>query len=126
MKLKPGIVFLPLILAATTVIVILSIFIYQTSVSKTGKPTNGCSTIDESEIDICEKDSDCIVVSYDHCCGSTKRAINKKYKILYFVKKDWQSFSGPCHLMGICPDDSEVTEAICKTHDGQMRCGLKY
>src|SRR3989344_8379518 len=29
----------------------------------------------EEKISICEKDSDCIIVPYSHCCGSTKRAI---------------------------------------------------
>ncbi len=85
------------------------------------------SMVEEIEIDNCERNSDCVVVPYSSCCGSTKRAINKKYKTLYFTKPSWQEFIGPCDLIGICPDDSRVTEATCENYDdNQMKCRLKF
>lgn len=129
MKLNRGIILLPVILAASIIIVVISIFIYQTSNNKrqAEKTIDDYSMVKESEIDICKQNSDCIVVPYDHCCGSTKRAINKKYKTIYFTKPSWQKFIGPCHLMGICPNDSKVTEATCENYDdNQMKCKLKY
>ncbi|MFA6235843.1 MAG: hypothetical protein WC635_00840 [Bacteriovorax sp.] len=72
-------------------------------------------TIKESDIAICTKDSDCIVVPYSHCCGSTKRAINRKYKSLYESKPEWQKFDNPnaCALMGACLPDKNMKKAVC-------------
>jgi hypothetical protein len=128
MELNRGILQLPVILVASIIIIAMSIFIYMTSnnVPKTIK-IEDYTNVKESEIDICEQSSDCVVVPYDHCCGSTKRAINKKYKTLYITKPSWQKFmDSGCHLMGICPDDSKVTEAFCEKYDNQMKCRLKF
>ncbi len=81
----------------------------------------------EDELQHCKQNSDCIVVPYSHCCGSTKRAINKKHKLLYESKPEWQKFSDPaqCALMGACMTDKYVTEAECRG-EKVLRCQLKY
>lgn len=77
----------------------------------------------EEEIEICEKNSDCIIVPYSHCCGSTKRAINKKYKKLYNTKPEWQVLYGPiCNVIGRCVGDDDVNTAECRGGS----CRLKY
>lgn len=80
--------------------------------------------IDESLLVECEKDSDCIVVDYSDCCGSTKRAINKLYLDEYNANQDWQKFDDPdtCALIGQCLDDSHVTSALCRNNI----CWLDY
>lgn len=82
------------------------------------------SSIKEEEIEVCEKNSDCIIVPYAHCCGSTKRAINKKYKKLYESKSEWQVFYGRpiCNIIGQCVGDANVNTAECR----EQRCGLKF
>lgn len=79
--------------------------------------------VTEAELAVCEKSSDCIVVPYRHCCGSSKRAINKKHKALYESTPAWRKFDDPskCALMGACPPDKHMTEAECLA----KRCELK-
>lgn len=78
----------------------------------------------ESQLANCSSDSECIVVPYIHCCGRTKRAINRKHRQIYEATKAWQSFQEPetCELMAKCPDDSAVTKAICE----KKQCQLKF
>lgn len=75
-------------------------------------------------IDVCARSSECMVVPYKHCCGKTKRAINRKYKKLYGTAKSWQSFEDAetCELMARCPDDSKVSKAVCVN----KKCELKF
>ena len=81
------------------------------------------SSITEVDINICIKDSDCIVVPYSHCCGSTKRTINKKYKKLYESTPEWQVFYGAvCNVIGLCASDAHINTALCRSH----MCVLKY
>ncbi len=81
------------------------------------------SSVTEADINICIKDSDCIIVPYRHCCGSTKRAINKKYKKLYESTPEWQVFYGPiCNVIGLCASDAHINTALCRSH----MCVLKY
>ena len=73
--------------------------------------------IKEEEIEICKNNSDCIVVPYRHCCGLTKRAINKKYKKLYESTPEWQVFYGPiCNVIGRCASDAHINAALCRSY----------
>jgi len=85
--------------------------------------------ISQYMIDICEQDDDCIIVEHAHCCGSTKKAINKKYLKAYNEHPQWKSFfdETACSLIGVCPDDTHITEARCKQSDeNSKRCQLFY
>lgn len=88
---------------------------------------NKCSIVQddvtEDMLDTCEVDDECMVASYSHCCGATKRAINQEYLGNYNNHPEWQRYDGDdCALMGICRDDSEVTEASCE----EGRCSLVF
>jgi hypothetical protein len=61
----------------------------------------------EEELDGYTQDGECIVVAYSHCCGSTQRTK------AYIAHPEWQVFEGSCVNMGVCADDTNVTEAIC-------------
>jgi len=62
----------------------------------------------------CESDGDCIIVPYDHCCGATKRAINREHEEAYNQHPEWQSYhEDDCSELGACQDDSAITEARC-------------
>lgn len=98
------------------------------------KPT--AVEIKEQELNVCEADTDCILVSYRHCCGLTKRAINKKYEALYKSRPELQKFNDPetCAVIGRCPDDSKITKTICQNITSavssdtvsEKRCTLKF
>lgn len=113
-----------LITILVTVLFVVTVFNLLTDDS--GGAAEEFSEIGQEDIDICEVSSDCIVVPYSHCCGSTKRAINKKYKTHYDKNPSWQKFDDPqaCSLIGVCPDDSQVTEAVCEASDPVSRCRL--
>lgn len=89
---------------------------------------NSCAFVKEqileSDIDNCTDESECIIVSFSHCCGSTKRAISQKYLAEYNQHLEWQKFDNPetCAVIGLCPDDSNVTEATCQN----SKCIKKY
>jgi len=69
-----------------------------------------------SQIKVCESDEDCVIVPYAHCCGSTRQAINRKYKDMYDANPQWQKFNDPdiCAIIGQCQDDSNFDEAWCR------------
>lgn len=73
----------------------------------------------------CKSDSDCVIVPYSHCCGSTKRAINKKYEADYRKHKDWQKFDDPaqCAVMGACISDKDKTKVSCVMN---RECQLQF
>lgn len=79
--------------------------------------------VQESEITVCKQNSDCIVVPYSHCCGSTKKAINKKYLEIYNQNKEWQKLNnaGLCAVIGQCLSDKNVNEAKCEAERCQLR-----
>lgn len=95
--------------------------------------TNQCSStidpeaISESDLNFCQRDSDCVVVPYSHCCGSTKTAINKRYLDAYNAHPEWQVFNDPatCAVIGVCRDDSNVTDAVCEFAPEGI-CQLEY
>lgn len=80
--------------------------------------------IKEYDIIKCEKDSDCVVVPYKSCCGSTKKAINKMHLRLYNKTPAWQKFDNPgtCALIGACMSDEKVKEAKCSSG----LCSLRF
>ena len=86
----------------------------------TESPDAGVS--EPADLAVCEKNSDCIVVPYSHCCRSTRRAINRRYEVEYSKHKEWQSFNDPeqCALMGACPDDKHINKVRCRYN----RCEL--
>lgn len=76
----------------------------------------------EDELDDCAVDADCIVVPYDHCCGATRRAINKAHQDAYDAHPEWQSYhEDDCALIGACQPDDDVTEATCEPSSGTCR-----
>jgi len=85
--------------------------------------------ITENMLNMCEQDDDCIIVDHSHCCGATKKAINKIYLKEYNEHPEWQKFfnENSCALIGMCPDDSFVTQASCQQTDGNLkRCQMLY
>ena len=60
---------------------------------------NTCSFVEdavtEDMIDVCEDDNECVIVTYNDCCGSSKKAINQKYLSNYYSNPDWQKFDDP-------------------------------
>lgn len=90
-----------------------------------GRPA--LAAVGEDELVQCKTSSDCIVVPYKHCCGSTKRAINKKHKLLYESKPEWQKFNdeSKCAMIGMCASDKAVSDAEC-VGETVLRCVLKF
>lgn len=72
--------------------------------------------VTQAELADCGSDADCTVVPYAHCCGATKRAINADFVDAYEAHPEWQRFDDPatCAVVGVCADDSAVTEARCE------------
>lgn len=86
-----------------------------------------CTTIKQptgAELVSCTSDSQCILVKHSHCCGATKMAINKAYHEAYLKTPAMQKTDDPetCALIGLCMDDSTVTQAACF----QGECGLLW
>lgn len=81
------------------------------------------TTVKEAEISKCVKDSECLVVPYSHCCGSSKRAINKKFLNEYNKTPAWQKFNDPqsCAVIGQCISDEKVKTAKCEAGQCQLR-----
>lgn len=77
----------------------------------------------EADITTCQKNSDCIIVSYKHCCGATKKAINKKFLAVYKSTPIWQKFDNPeiCAVAGQCLSDENVKETTCEAGQCQLR-----
>lgn len=101
-------------------------FLLTAVLSSPAVPENGIS---EADIDLCGCDDECIVVPHSHCCGSSKRAINRKYLARYEEAPDWQSFHDPglCAMIGVCRDDSRVESAVCRDDGrGARRCMLNW
>lgn len=87
----------------------------------------GCTTLKQPTADqliACEQNSQCVLVSHSHCCGSTKMAINRKYQAYYDKTPALQKTDDPkiCAVIGLCMDDSAVTSAQCV----QGECGLLW
>lgn len=87
----------------------------------------GCTTVGQptgEQLIACKKDSDCTVVTHLHCCGSTKKAINLKYREVYERTPSIQKTDDPkiCAVVGMCRDDSAVTSARCS----QSQCQLLW
>lgn len=95
-----------------------------TLICQAEKPVSAPTTTQEEDIVKCAKDSDCVIVPYKHCCGSTKKAINKKFLDLYNKTPQWQKFDNQnlCAVMGACVSDEKVKEAKC----GVGQCYLRY
>lgn len=76
----------------------------------------------EADITQCKADSDCVIVPYSHCCGATKKAINKKFLDLYKKTKPWQKFDDPgvCAVAGQCMSDVKVKEVKCEAGQCQL------
>ncbi len=89
----------------------------------------GSATITEAELADCSWDEDCTIVTYDHCCGSTRRAINAAHVATYEAHPEWQVFDDPatCAVIGACPDDSAVVAAWCyRAGAAQGTCQLVW
>lgn len=73
------------------------------------------------DLSSCTQDAECVVVPYKHCCGSTKRAINKNQLESYNSHPEWQVFDGPdCAAIGVCAPDANVTTAECQKGQCQL------
>jgi len=102
MEIKMRIIIIGIIIAGAVLTTLSAVSVYKT-------------TITRNNLQKCEEDSECIIVPYSSCCGSTKKAINKDYLDEYNSHPSWQKFEDPerCALMGFCGYDSEVTSAKC-------------
>ena len=89
-----------------------------------GVKQGGLSDAEPPDLSACSGDSDCVVVRYEHCCGSVKRGINKRHLQLYQAHNNWQVFddNAVCGLMAPCKDDQRVTSARCAS----KKCVLIY
>lgn len=71
--------------------------------------------VTEADLNRCRTNNDCIIVPYQHCCGSTKKAINKKYLSDYNKNPEWQKFNKPvCANIGMCAPDDQVKKTKCE------------
>lgn len=87
--------------------------------------TQDKETAEPSDLRSCKVDSDCVIVPHDHCCGSTKKAINIKYLEEYNDHPEWQSFHGPeCAYIGVCISDKDITKAMCEQGTCYLRIPL--
>lgn len=76
-----------------------------------------------ADIDVCEKDTDCIIVHHRHCCGTTKKAINSKYLKAYNMTPSWQKTEGGiCAVIGQCLPNDSVTKAHCVNMGNEKHC----
>ena len=74
----------------------------------------------------CEVSDDCVVVSYSHCCGTTKAAINKKYVQEYESHPEWHvSPPGACTNMGACMHNDDFKTVTCENTTRGKECNLK-
>jgi len=82
--------------------------------------------ITEDRLADCAQPTDCVVVPYQNCCGSTKRAINKNFLDLYESKPEWRKFDDPkkCAAAGACVSDKSFNAALCVKSGDQGRCQL--
>lgn len=78
--------------------------------------------VKEADLGKCEKNSDCIIVPFSHCCGSTKAAINKKYLKDYQKNPAWQKFDNPstCAVIGMCAPDKDINKTKCEAGQCQL------
>lgn len=93
-----------------------------------GSPASA-TPLEEADLATCAAEGDCVVVNYRDCCGATKRAIHRDYIDAYEANPEWQVFDDPaiCAMVGICRDDSNVTEARCNLDAGDAgRCDLVF
>ncbi len=88
---------------------------------------SSASALSESDLSLCERDADCLIVSYSHCCGSTKRAINKAHEAEYKKHPEWQKFDDPkkCAVIGVCQPDKLKTRAVC-AGNAVKQCELAF
>lgn len=97
-----------------------------TAIGRTGPNCefSQCPIENENNLESCNSDQECIIVNYNHCCGSTKRSINKDYLIQYNSHPEWQVFNNQsiCELIGQCLQDTNVTQSKCV----DSRCQLVY
>ena len=82
---------------------------------------NHTINISQSDLDLCEKDSDCILVDYNSCCA-TNKAINVKYKKEYNNKPEWQKSNADCSVVD-CVKLFRCSFAKCQEgQDNTKRC----
>ena len=84
--------------------------------------------VTEQDLSLCEVDSDCLIVPYKHCCGTTKRAINQKWSDVYYGHPEWQTFDNKtlCAVIGQCPSDAYIATSTCEVDGSVRRCRLKF
>lgn len=87
----------------------------------------GCTTLGHPKDDQllgCESDDQCVVMEHSHCCGATKKPINRKYLDYYRKTPAMQKTDDPelCAVVGLCRDDSTVRQAVCR----KGRCELLW
>ena len=98
-------------------------FIVYGCTNQSASSTKPSVTITKAMIDICEQDSDCIVVDYDGCCSS-KIAINKKYREDYVNHPEWQKDNVDCAVVE-CMEFSNKQSSKCLEDSNSIeRCTL--
>ena len=82
---------------------------------------NHTINISQSDLDLCEKDSECIIVDYDSCCAANK-AINIEYKKEYNNHPEWQKSNVDCSVVE-CLKFFRYSSAKCQeAPDNIKRC----
>ena len=100
-----------------------AIFVVYGCINQSASSTKPPVTITKAMIDICEQDSDCIVIDYDGCCSSTK-AINKKYRNEYVNHPEWQKDNVDCAVVE-CMELSDKQSSKClEDLNSIKRCNL--
>lgn len=95
--------FIVLLIISVTILSVVIIWL----VNGSSNTNTNLKNVSASDIDICQKDSDCIIVPYQDCGGpGGRKVINKKYKSLYEYHADWQKIDPKiCAVIGMGPPD---------------------
>jgi hypothetical protein len=79
--------------------------------------------VTETLLQDCCEPNDCTIVGHNHCCGQTKKAINKAYEDVYYDTSAWHLYKGEdCATIGMCPIDRHISTVTCRHN----RCELVY
>ncbi len=71
----------------------------------------------------CNRDDDCIIVTTWFCDQETRMGINRIYGEAYRARPEWQRTStNDCHLYGMMSPKTHLTRAICSP--STLRCEL--
>ena len=98
-------------------------FLFILSLTTAAEDFQKKSSAIPADIDVCEKDTDCVIVPHQHCCGTTKKAINSKYLGDYKKNPSWhKTEDGSCAVIGQCLPNDDVKESHCAKLSNGKHC----